>query len=517
MFLNPSDGKSFRHISCCFKHGIAIVCVEIAPVKIGTGSFIMNSLKRILSSKYAWQSGFAVRRFLIPAISMVFTVCNCVYSQPVVKWWITSRDMKNKLSPQADAVFASVPDSSRPVIIIDENKTYQTIVGLGSSFEHSTCYNISLLPAARREKVIESIVDKDKGIGMNLMRICLGTADFTASPWYSYDDPPGARPDPQLKYFSIEKDREYVLPILKLAQKINPELKFFASPWSPPGWMKTNKSMCGGKINPEFYRPFAEYLAKSVEAYREEGLDIIAITPQNEPEYFPDTYPTCGWTAGQQRDFIRDHLGPVFAKHNLSTRIWCYDHNFNHPNFPETILKDPEAAKYVDGTGFHLYEGKPSAMTWLHEKFPDKHVYFTEGSVFGISGAARIVSYLRNWARCYNAWVTVIDHRARPNPGPHGCSPTCIVLNSETLELQYRLDYYIYGQFMKYINRGAVRVDSTSSKKLPNVAFKNPDGSIVLIAVNPGRKTQKLSVRFKDRQLETQLDAESVATLTWKP
>lgn len=442
-------------------------------------------------------------------------ICPSLYSAPVVKWWISSQDMKNKLSPQTDAILAPVRQLSKSAIVVDDQTTYQTIIGLGSSLEHSTCYNISLLPSARQKKVLESIVDKDKGVGMNLMRICFGTADFTASPWYSYDDPPNKQPDPELKYFSIEKDREYVLPILKLALQINPELKFFASPWSPPAWMKTNNNICGGKINPKYYRPFAEYLARSVEAYRAEGFDIIAITPQNEPEYYPDTYPTCGWTAQQQRDFIRDNLGPVFKQHNLATKIWCYDHNFNHPNFPATILKDPEAAKYIDGTGFHLYEGKPSAMTWLHEKFPDKHVYFTEGSVFGMAGAVEIVSYLRNWARCYNAWVTVIDHKAQPNPGPHDCSPTCIVLNSETLDLEYRFDYYMYGHFMKYISRGAERIDSTSSKNMPNVAFRNPDGSVVLVVANPGRKTRKLSIGWKDLGLEAELAAESIATLVW--
>ncbi len=425
--------------------------------------------------------------------------------------------MRHKLSPQADAIFAPVQQLSKSAIVVDDETTYQMIIGFGSSLEHSTCYNISLLPPARQKKVLESIVDKNKGIGMNLMRICFGTSDFTASPWYSYDEPPGNKADPQLKYFSIEKDREYVLPIHKLAKQINPELKFFASPWSPPAWMKTNKSMCGGRLNRQYYKPFAEYLARSVKAYQAEGFDIIAVTPQNEPEYFPDTYPTCGWTAEQQRDFIRDHLGPVFEQHNLATKIWCYDHNFNHPNFPATILKDPEAAKYIDGTGFHLYEGKPSAMTWLHEKFPDKHVYFTEGSVFDMAGAVEIISYLRNWARCYNAWVTVIDHKAQPNPGPHDCSPTCIVLNSETLELEYRFDYYMYGHFMKYIERRAVRIDSTSSKNMPNVAFRNPDGSMVLVVANPGRKTQKLSVGWKNRGLETELAAESIATLVWKP
>ncbi|MHC4436211.1 MAG: glycoside hydrolase family 30 protein [Planctomycetota bacterium] len=477
----------------------------------------MNSVNRITSEGFARRASICNSRVLSLVALLVFIACRSLYSAPVVKWWISSQDMKNKLSPQTDIIFAPVSQLSKSAIVVDDRTTYQTIIGLGSSLEHSTCYNISLLPPARQKKVLESIVDKDKGIGMNLMRICFGTADFTASAWYSYDDPPDKQPDPKLKYFSIEKDREYVLPILKLAQQINPELKFFASPWSPPAWMKTNKSMCGGRLNRQYYKPFAEYMARSVEAYRAEGLDIIAITPQNEPEYFPDTYPTCGWTAQQQRDFIRDHLGPVFAQHNLATKIWCYDHNFNHPNFPAAILKDPEAAKYIDGTGFHLYEGKPSAMTWLHEKFPDKHVYFTEGSVFDMAGAVEIVSYLRNWARCYNAWVTVIDHKAQPNPGPHDCSPTCIVLNSETLELQYRFDYYMYGHFMKYIERRAVRIDSTSSKNMPNVALKNPDGSIVLVVANPGRKTQKLSIGWKNLGLETELAARSIATLVWKP
>ena len=133
-----------------------------------------------------------------------------------------------------------------------------------------------------------------------------------------------------------------------------------------------------------------------------------------------------------------------------------------------------------------------------------------------MAGAVEIVSYLRNWARCYNAWVTVIDHKAQPNPGPHDCSPTCIVLNSETLDLEYRFDYYMYGHFMKYISRGAERIDSTSSKNMPNVAFRNPDGSVVLVVANPGRKTQKLSIGWKNLGLETELAAESIATLVWK-
>ncbi|MHC4167588.1 MAG: glycoside hydrolase family 30 protein, partial [Planctomycetota bacterium] len=387
---------------------------------------------------------------LFQTISLVLISAPPIWARPVVQSWASSEDMSKTLTRQPNLDFVPHDRVAESVIEVDEGNIYQTIIGIGSSLEHSTCYNISLLPEAERERVVESIVDPVKGIGMNLMRICIGTPDFTASPWYSYDDMPPGEKDPELKRFSIAKDEEYVLPILRLALKKNPDLKFIASAWSPPAWMKTNDSLCGGRINPEHFGPYAEYLARFIEAYRNKGFDITGMTPQNEPEFFPTSYPTCGWTAVQQRDFIRDHLGPVFRKRGFSTKIWCYDHNFNHPNYPAVILSDPQAAQYIDGTAFHHYEGEPSAMSALREQFPDKHVYFTEGSTFNIGGAAEIVSFLRNWARCYNAWVTIIDDKAQPNPGPHDCSPTCIVLNRRTLELEYRFDYYMYGQFSKF-------------------------------------------------------------------
>lgn len=249
--------------------------------------------------------------------------------------------------------------------------------------------------------------------------------------------------------------------------------------------MKTNDSLCGGRIDPRHFPSLARYLARFVEAYEAEGIRIHALTPQNEPGYFPRSYPTCGWTASQQRDFIGDYLGPEFQRRGIATKIWCYDHNFNNLRFPTAILSDPRAAAYVDGTAFHHYEGKPSAMTKLHDKFPDKHVYFSEGSVFGLAGARQIIDFLRNRACSYNAWVTVIDQNGRPNPGPHNCSPTCIVLDRDTLALDYRFDYYLYGQFMKFIRPGAVRIQSNVPlKSLPNVAVRNRDASIALVVTN---------------------------------
>jgi glucosylceramidase len=434
-----------------------------------------------------------------------------------VHWWVSSADMSQRLSAQTPASFLAGPGSAKATIHVDSGRTFQAILGLGSSLEHSTCYNISQLPRDQQDKAMESLVDAEKGIGMSLMRICIGTPDFTASPWYSYDDMPLGESDPELKHFSIDKDRAYVLPTLKLALRKNPDLAFFASVWSPPGWMKTNGKLGGGKIDPEYFPSLAQYFVRFVEAYEAEGIKIHAVTPQNEPGYSPGSYPTCGWTAEQQRDFIHNHLGPAFQAKNLATKIWCYDHNFNNLRFPATILADPEAAQYVDGTAFHHYEGKPSAMTELSDRFPDKRIYFTEGSVFGVEGAAQIIDFLRNGARSYNAWVTVIDHKGKPNPGPHDCSPTCIVLNSDTLSLDYRFDYYMYGQFMKFIRPGAVRVRSDEpSGPLSNCAVRHPDGSIVLVVVNRGTPPARFDIEWNNRHLSTEIGGSSVATYRWR-
>ncbi|MBL9128480.1 MAG: hypothetical protein JNL97_12575, partial [Verrucomicrobiales bacterium] len=269
----------------------------------------------------------------------------------------------------------------REAIRVDDGETYQTVLGLGSSLEHSTCFNLSLLPADDRERVIERLVHPERGIGMNLMRVCIGTSDFAPGPFYTYDDMPAGLEDPRLERFSIDRDRDYVLPVLHAARRLNPGLRFFASPWTPPPWMKTNGRFGGGALRRECYPYFAEYLARFVDAYRREGIEIHALTIQNEPEFGPEAYPSCLWTAEQQRDFIRDHLGPMFEARGIRTLVWAFDHNFDNPGFPATILRDPGAARYVEGSAFHFYEGKPAAMSRLHREFPAKSIYFTEGSV----------------------------------------------------------------------------------------------------------------------------------------
>ena len=346
-----------------------------------------------------------------------------------IRWWVTAADRQQKLAEQPALVWQTEPGTHGERIEVNPAVTFQTMLGLGSSLEPTTCSNLRRVSPADREGIIERLVSPTTGIGMNLMRICIGTPDFTGEPWYSYDDLAAGETDPELKRFSIQKDLAYIVPVLKLAQKKNPHLLFFASPWSPPGWMKSNGTLIGGELLPRWYSVYAEYFVKFIRAYEAEGIPIYAVTIQNEPgvdrsrERNPRWhYPSCRWTGVQERDFIRDHLGPALRKAGLKAKIWCYDHNYNVKStgddpgldYPRTILRDARAAAFVDGVAFHGYEGRPSGMTVFHEEFPYVPIHFTEGSVFGIKGAVDLIERLRNWATSYNAWVLMLDDHGKP-------------------------------------------------------------------------------------------------------
>ena len=437
------------------------------------------------------------------------------FTEPVISVWSSSEVEDLKLSPGEALSWSKEAPASTTLINVDPSITYQSILGMGASLEHATCWNLSQLEPEKRAGAIESLVCPEKGIGMNLMRLCIGTSDFVGEPWYSYNDLPEGETDLELEQFSIEKDREYMLPAIKIAQEKNPDLIFFSSPWSPPGWMKTNGSMLAGKMKPEYYDVYARYFVKYIEAYAAEGIPVYAVTPQNEPGFPNKDYPTCLWTGEEQRDFIRDHLGPQFVKNGIGALIWCWDHNWNNLAFPRAVLSDPEAARYVDGTGFHHYAGKVEAQTQFRNEFPDKHLYFTEGSTFRTRGAIQIINILRNWARSYNAWVIMLDEKRKPNNGPHSASATCIELKDD-LSVEYRYDYYMYGQFMKFIPRGAVRIASTEGERsFANVAFQTPGGDIVMVVANAMRSPREFSVRYGDVVFNTALGGYSVATYRW--
>lgn len=457
----------------------------------------------------------------LPAVSL---------AQTAIDAWVSSEDNQFQLSRQLPLNFAAGQGANLPAIRVDTARRYQTMLGLGSSLEATTCANISRLDPRRQDEVLERLVHPVNGIGMNLMRICIGTSDFTGDPWYSYDDVPAGETDVPLARFSIEKDRAYILPVLKRALQKNPNLLFFASPWSPPGWMKSSGSMIGGRLLPQYYEPYARYLVRFVQAYEAEGIPIHAITVQNEPGVDRETqpkmaYPSSYYTGETERDFLKV-LGPAFQKAGLKTKIWSYDHNFNERSqpgdegidYPTKVLQDPEAARHVGGVAFHFYEGQPSGMSVFHGRFPGMPIHFSEGSVYGARGAIRLMDILRNWATSYSAWVTMIDENRGPNKGPFRASDTILKLDGKDLSVTYRFDYYIYGQFMKFVQRGAVRVDGGELEKtFGSVAFQNPDGSIVLIVANAGETAREFRIVSGERGVSVSLPRRAVATYVWQP
>jgi glucosylceramidase len=492
----------------------------------------------------SWKAGYRGRAacfgWLAVTVIWLGLFVSSTRAEIVAEVWVTTEDLTKQLNRDRPALFTkdsrTTGDNGATdvAMLVRAERTHQVMLGFGSSFEHSTCHNLSRLGQKDRAETIARLVDRQAGIGMNLMRICMGTPDFTGDPWYSYDDLPAGQTDPEMKHFSIDRDRRYIIPVLKTALDKNPQLLFFASPWSPPGWMKSSRTMVGGRLLPEHYAAYATYFVKFVQAYEREGIPIYAVTIQNEPGIDRQhdapkwRYPSCRWTGEQERDFIRDHLGPAFKNNGIATKIWCYDHNYNvapgpdgnDPGiaYPREILSDARAAQFVSGVAFHGYVGEPDGMSRILKEFPAKQIHFTEGSVFGLAGAQRLIELLSHGAASYNAWVTMIDDNGKPNNGPFPVSPTCILLDTKETTVDYRLDYYLYGQFMKFIERGAIRIDVTGQDaECPAIGFKNPDGKLALILVNLRGTNRSIELVSDGTTACLDLAARSVMTIVWRP
>jgi len=436
-------------------------------------------------------------------------------------WYQGPMDIEYKLDRQSDLTVTDPDGAPITAINIDPTVTYQTMQGIGASLEESTVYNLSRMSAAKREEVLRALVDPANGIGMNLMRICFGTSDFTGREWYSYDDMPGAEEDPDLVYFSIQKDIDYnIISVVKEALSYNSDLKFIATPWSPPGWMKRGpNSLCGGRIDPTKFDVAARYYRKAVQAYESQGIPIYAFTLQNEPGVATGQYPSCEYTWQQERDFVQV-VKAEFQNNNISTKVWILDHNFDMAmSYAGEILADTNAYAATDGIAFHDYSGEPSEMTTLHNAYPDKEIFFTERSVWGTSGMDRIIQYFRNWSCTYNVWVTMLDSDKLPNNGPFIPDPTLAIQDAANFDNYWLIpEYYMTGQFSKFVQRGAKRIKSDYglSSTITNVAFLNPDNTIVLVAVNQTSSSQQFKILTQSGQITATIPAGTVATYKWK-
>ncbi|REK74734.1 glycoside hydrolase family 3 N-terminal domain-containing protein [Paenibacillus paeoniae] len=440
------------------------------------------------------------------------------------KWYYDDRYQPGdkKLEPGAN-LDLRLPDSGDvTAITLDPDKTYQSMLGIGSSMEESTIYNLVKMSPEKQKELLVKLVHPEDGIGMSLIRLTIGTSDFTAQKFYSYNDMPPGQTDVNLDNFSIQKDIELgIIPTVKKIQEINPDIQFFASPWSPPGWMKTTDSMIRGQVKEEYLPLVAKYYEKFLEAYAGHGIYFEGMTLQNEPLLEID-YPSTAMSWQQTSrlaKLLRDRLDANSNPRIQSVKLWMFDHNPGDTMaFPALVLGDEVEGAYdaVEGTAFHDYGGELSMMSVLQEMFPEKSVYLTERAVWGTTGADRIAQYFRNYAKSYNSWVTMLDSDIATHQWVGIPDPTPIIQDSSNPDNYWILpEYYLMGHYTKFVKPGYVRIDSNygSASTVTNVAFASPDGKeIVTVVINRTADPQPFKILIDGLQMNATLPAKSVAT-----
>jgi len=439
----------------------------------------------------------------------------------------SSEELHETLQEKPALTFAAARAPHLTITVNDAVK-YQEMDGFGASLTDSSAWLISQkLSEAQRAQLLEMLFDPKKGIGLSILRQPMGASDF-ALQRYTYDDLPPGQTDPDMKLFSIDHDRAYIIPLLRQSLALNPNLKIIGSPWSPPGWMKTSGSTFEGTLLPGAFAPLAEYFVKYVQAYEASGVPIFAVTPQNEPLNIPNDYAGMGMSAGEQSKFVRENLGPAFRDSGIKSKILVFDHNWNQIEFPITVLDDPKAAAFAAGTAIHCYGGTVTAQSELHNRFPEKGIWLTEcsggewqkGKLLQ-EAMELIIGATRNWAKSVVLWNLALDQEHKPYLGgcktcrgvvtiDHSSSPTKVIPN---------VDFTALAHASKFVAPGAVRIQSNTfdQDSLESVAFRNPDGSIVLIVLNSGGAPTPFNISWKRTYASYRLDPASVATFRWSP
>lgn len=471
----------------------------------------------------------------ITAITLAATLVSCSLPQTPpgsnasVEVWLTLADGSKKLAQEAKLAFTDGPGTGT-VVNVNPNILYQRLEGVGAAMTDSSAWLIhTKLTPDQRDALMKNLFTRTgDGIGLNYLRLPMGASDFALNS-YTYDDLPKGQTDPTLANFSISHDTAYIIPVLQQALALNPPLRFMASPWSAPAWMKTNEHLNGGALLPEYRQAFADYHVKFVQAYQAAGIPIDALTPQNEPMNENSSYPTMSMPADDQQIFVSDYLGPAFAAAGLDPKILVLDHNWDLANYPLAILNDPAALAYVDGAAFHCYAGQVENQSKVHLAYPDQGVWFTECSGgawstdFGDNVSWNlhnlVIGNFRNWGKSLLLWNVALDENAGPQNG--GCD-NCrgvVTINSSTGAITYNEEYYILGHVSKFVDPGAYRAESTNSEagQPENVAFLNPDGSLVLVVHSTATTTfaTTFDVEWNGRHFTYSLPAMSTVTFKW--
>ncbi|MCX2572947.1 glycoside hydrolase family 30 protein [Pedobacter sandarakinus] len=450
---------------------------------------------------------------------------NPTANEPVkteVAFWLTKGDQSELLKKQNVALNFAEATNANPTIEVDPGTTFQTIDGFGYTLTGGSATLINTLPATDKDKLLNELFGSEEtGIRVNYIRVSIGASDLSANP-FTYNELQNGETDESLSKFSIEKEQADLIPVLQKIVAINPAIKILGSPWTAPTWMKTNKSFIGGSLKPEYYQTYAKYLVKYIQAMKAEGITIDAITPQNEPLH-PGNNPSMYMEAIDQANFIKTALGPIFKSSGITTKIIVYDHNADKPEYPITILNDAEAKKYVDGSAFHLYAGPISALTQVHNAHPDKNVYFTEQWVGGPSNfgedlkwhvSTLIVGATRNWSKNVLEWNLAADQNYNPHTDKGGCT-SCLGALTITPGISRNVAYYVIAHASKFVPTGSVRIASNITSNLQNVAFKTPEGKIVLVVCNNNNSETAFNIKYNGKIVSSNLAQGAVATYVW--
>jgi glucosylceramidase len=468
--------------------------------------------------------------------AILFTVCSiCAYiavgaatpspGKPgEVQLWLTNYDKSALFAPQPPLIFSKPPSTATPTISVDDAKTFQPIDGFGFALTGGSAQDLAHMDAAKRAALLHELFATDaNNIGISYLRISIGASDLNDHV-YSYDDVPAGETDPQLLKFTLKEDRADLLPVLKEILAINPKIQILGSPWSAPAWMKTNDNVKAGELKREYYAAYANYFVKYIEGMKSEGVTINAITVQNEP-LNPKNTPSMVMQAPDEAAFVKNNLGPAFKAAGIHTKIILYDHNCDVPEYPLTILQDSAAYRYVDGSGFHLYGGEITAMSKVHDAFPQKNLYFTEFMAVEPPDPNRItiakpvvgtfIGALQNWSRNVLLWNLAANSKFEPHTDNGGC-PICQgAVTIDGNDVTRNIAYYAMAHFSKFVRPGSLRFGATAAPNLPNVAFKTPDHKIVMIVANDSTETRSFTVRDHAHAFRAELKPGSVATYVW--
>jgi len=459
------------------------------------------------------------------------TVKNFAGTAKQVKVYTTAQNTDYRLSQTGtlDFVEHSQPVETEVSIFVDPDKKFQTVVGIGGALTDASAEVFAKMSKAQQQEFLTAYYNPQKGIGYTMARTNIASTDFSSGSYgYIADN------DAQLKTFNIDHDKKYRIPFIKAAiNAAGGKLPMLVSPWSPPVWMKDNHSLVGGgKLLPQYRQAWANHYIKFIKAYEALNIPVWGLSVQNEP-MAKQTWESCIYTAEEERDFIKEYLGPTLVKQGMgSKKLIAWDHNRDLMyQRASTVLEDKEAAKYVWGIGFHWYETWTGGsmrfdnVKMVGEAFPDKHLMFTEGCVekFNLDSVKNwslgerygnsLINDFNNGMAAYTDWNVLLDEQGGPNHVGNFCFAP-VHYNTQTKQLIYTNMYYYLGHFSKFIKPGARRLISSSSRDvLQSTAFENTDGSIAVVVMNKSDKKQLYSLWIKGKIAQTTSLPHSISTL----